>query len=104
MSAVDFESFVRDLARLSGEAILPFFRSSIGVENKAGLGHFDPVTEGDRAGEAAMRQLIKRTFPEHGIVGEEYGEENAGAEHVWVLDPIDGTKAFIAGIPVWGTL
>lgn len=104
MSAVDFESFVRDLARLSGEAILPFFRSSIGVENKAGLGHFDPVTEGDRAGEAAMRQLIRRTFAAHGIVGEEYGEENADAEHVWVLDPIDGTKAFIAGIPVWGTL
>lgn len=104
MSAVDFESFVRDMARLSGEAILPFFRSSIGVENKAGKGLFDPVTEGDRAGEAAMRQLIKRTFPAHGIVGEEYGEENPDAEHVWVLDPIDGTKAFIAGIPVWGTL
>jgi len=104
LSAVDFESFVRDLARQSGEAILPFFRSSIGVENKAGLGAFDPVTEGDRAGEAVMRQLIKRTFPAHGIIGEEYGAENEDAEHVWILDPIDGTKAFIAGIPVWGTL
>jgi myo-inositol-1(or 4)-monophosphatase len=104
VSAVDFESFIRELARVSGEAILPFFRSAIGVENKAGVGLFDPVTEGDRAGEVAMRQLIKRTFPAHGIVGEEYGTDNGEAEHVWVLDPIDGTKAFIAGIPVWGTL
>lgn len=104
MSAVDFESFVRDLARVSGEAILPFFRSSIGVDNKAGKGGFDPVTEGDRAGEAAMRRMIKQAFPAHGIVGEEHGTENADAEHVWVLDPIDGTRAFIAGIPLWGTL
>ncbi len=104
MSAVDFESFVRDLARVSGEAILPFFRSSIGVENKAGKGAFDPVTEGDRAGEAAMRRMIRQTFPAHGIIGEEHGTENAEAEHVWVLDPIDGTRAFIAGIPLWGTL
>ena len=51
-----------------------------------------------------MRQLIKRQFPAHGIVGEEYGAENADAEHCWVLDPIDGTKAFISGLPVWGTL
>ncbi|QCK84430.1 histidinol-phosphatase [Phreatobacter aquaticus] len=104
MSAVDIEAFVHDLARLSGEAILPFFRSAIGVDNKAAPGSFDPVTEGDRAGEAVMRQMIKRTFPAHGIVGEEYGAENEEAEHVWVLDPIDGTRAFIAGIPVWGTL
>lgn len=104
MAAVDFEAFVRELARVSGEAILPFFRTALGVDNKAGKGGFDPVTEGDRAGEAAMRHLIRTTFPGHGIVGEEYGAENETAEHVWVLDPIDGTKAFIAGIPVWGTL
>lgn len=104
MSAVDIEAFVHELARVSGEAILPFFRSSIGVENKALKGRFDPVTEADRAGEAAMRHMIKRVFPAHGVIGEEYGAENADAEHVWVLDPIDGTKAFIAGIPVWGTL
>lgn len=104
MAAVDFEAFVRELARVSGEAILPFFRTALGIDNKAGKGGFDPVTEGDRAGEAAMRHLIRTTFPGHGIIGEEYGAENADAEHVWVLDPIDGTKAFIAGIPVWGTL
>ncbi|WP_439574652.1 histidinol-phosphatase [Phreatobacter sp.] len=104
MAAVDFEAFVRELARVSGEAILPFFRTAMGIDNKAGTGGFDPVTEGDRAGEAAMRHLIRTTFPGHGIIGEEYGAENEDAEHVWVLDPIDGTKAFIAGIPVWGTL
>lgn len=104
MAAVDFEAFVRELARVSGEAILPFFRTALGVDNKAGKGGFDPVTEGDRAGEAAMRRLIRATFPSHGIVGEEYGAENEDAEYVWVLDPIDGTRAFIAGIPVWGTL
>ncbi len=51
-----------------------------------------------------MRQMIKRTFPTHGIVGEEFGAEGADAEYVWVLDPIDGTRAFMAGLPVWGTL
>ena len=51
-----------------------------------------------------MRTLIKRNFPEHGIVGEEYGNERADAEYVWVLDPIDGTKSFISGMPAWGSL
>ena len=62
------------------------------------------MTEADRASEVAMRQLIKRTFPTHGIVGEEFGAEQDDAEYVWVLDPIDGTRAFIAGLPTWGTL
>ena len=62
------------------------------------------MTEADRAGEAVMRRLIKANFPQHGIVGEEFGNENADAEYVWVLDPIDGTKSFIAGFPIWGTL
>lgn len=104
MSLVDLESFVLSLARVSGEAILPFFRSSLGVENKGLKSAFDPVTEADRAGEAAIRHMIKRAFPDHGIIGEEYGSENPDAEYVWVLDPIDGTRAFICGLPVWGTL
>jgi myo-inositol-1(or 4)-monophosphatase len=62
------------------------------------------VTAADRAAESAMRALITRTFPEHGIVGEEYGNERSDAEYVWVLDPIDGTKSFICGMPAWGTL
>lgn len=104
MTAVDFASFVEELATASGHAILPFFRSRIGLEDKSQGAVFDPVTEADRAGEVAMRRLIKQKFPAHGIYGEEYGIENDGAEFVWVLDPIDGTRAFISGIPVWGTL
>ncbi len=104
MPLVDFARFVNELATVSGEAILPFFRSSLAAADKARGGAFDPVTEADRAGEAAMRQLIRRAFPHHGIVGEEFGSERAEAEYVWVLDPIDGTRAFIAGLPTWGTL
>jgi myo-inositol-1(or 4)-monophosphatase len=104
MRLIDFSQFVNELATLSGQAILPFFRSSIAAEDKSRGGAFDPVTEADRAGEAAMRQLIKRTFPTHGIIGEEFGPEKEDAEYVWVLDPIDGTRAFIAGLPTWGTL
>ena len=104
MSAVDFAAFVDDLATVSGTAILPFFRTAIAASDKNRGGAFDPVTEADRAGEAAMRQMIKRAFPSHGIIGEEYGDEGQDREFVWVLDPIDGTKAFISGLPLWGTL
>ncbi len=104
MSLIDFSQFVNELANLSGQAILPFFRTALTADDKSRGGAFDPVTEADRAGEAVMRGLIRRTFPDHGVIGEEYGDENAGAEYVWVLDPIDGTKAFIAGLPLWGTL
>jgi histidinol phosphatase-like enzyme (inositol monophosphatase family) len=104
MALIDFSRFVDELADLSGQAILPFFRSSLHADDKSRGGVFDPVTEADRAGEAAMRHLIKRAFPTHGIIGEEFGAEAADAEYVWVLDPIDGTRAFMAGLPVWGTL
>lgn len=104
MTAVDFEKFVERLADASGEAILPFFRTSLAAEDKAPGGAFDPVTEADRAAEIAMRRLIESTFPSHGIIGEEFGDLRADAEYVWVLDPIDGTKSFICGLPLWGTL
>lgn len=104
MTAVDFSAFVDRLAAASAEAILPFFRTSIGVDDKNRGGAFDPVTAADRAGESAMRALIRETFPGHGIIGEEHGDENSDAEFVWVLDPIDGTRSFILGLPVWGTL
>jgi myo-inositol-1(or 4)-monophosphatase len=104
MTAIDFVAFVDELAAVSGETIRPFFRSALGVENKSRSGGFDPVTQADRAAEAAMRALIKRTFPEHGVVGEELGADRPDAEYVWVLDPIDGTKSFICGLPAWGTL
>ena len=104
MTAIDFAAFVDRLATASGDAILPFFRTSLGIEDKAGSGPFDPVTAADRAAETAMRTLIRQNFPDHGIVGEEFGSERADAEYVWVLDPIDGTKSFITGMPAWGTL
>ena len=104
MAPVDFAAFVDELADVSGEAILPFFRTSLSVDNKAGAGGFDPVTAADRAAEASMRAMIRQNFPKHGIVGEEFGSERGDAEYVWVLDPIDGTKSFICGMPAWGTL
>lgn len=104
MSAVDFEAFVNRLATLSGETIMPFFRTTIAAEDKAHGGAFDPVTEADRSAEIVMRRMIQNTFPDHGIIGEEFGAENPQAEFVWVIDPIDGTKSFICGFPTWGTL
>ncbi|WP_349358283.1 histidinol-phosphatase [Stappia sp.] len=96
-------SFADRLADTAGAAILPHFRADLDVDNKLADG-FDPVTVGDRAGEAAMRALIEAEAPDHGILGEEHGPARLDAEHVWVLDPIDGTRAFICGLPTWGTL
>ncbi len=104
MTVIDFTAFIGQLATTSGKTILPFFRTSLGVENKNAGRDLDPVTEADRAAEAVMRRMIKDSFPQHGIVGEEFGSERADADYVWVLDPIDGTKSFIAGLPIWGTL
>jgi myo-inositol-1(or 4)-monophosphatase len=96
-------AFLDVLADAAAGAIMPYFRVPLSVENKGSEG-FDPVTAADRAGEAAMRKLIGATYPGHGIVGEEYGTERGDAEYVWVLDPIDGTRGFITGVPVWGIL
>jgi myo-inositol-1(or 4)-monophosphatase len=104
MTAVDFTAFVEKLANIAAETVLPFFRTAIAADDKNAGGMFDPVTEADRAAEIAMRRLIQMTFPHHGIVGEEFGSLQSEADYVWVLDPIDGTKSFIAGLPVWGTL
>jgi myo-inositol-1(or 4)-monophosphatase len=104
MTAVDFRAFVDQLAAVAGETILPFFRTALSVRDKGTPGAFDPVTAADHAAETAMRALIRRNFPGHGIVGEELGAEREDAEYVWFLDPIDGTKSFISGMPAWGTL
>ncbi len=97
------QAFLDRLADAAYDSIMPHFRARPDVENKDAAG-FDPVTAADRAAEAAMRRLIAETYPDHGIVGEEFGNERENAEYVWVLDPIDGTRAFITGLPVWGTL
>ncbi|MFG1478505.1 histidinol-phosphatase [Xanthobacter sp. V4C-4] len=104
MTAVAIDDFVHQLATVSGEAILPFFRTSLGVEDKSRGKAFDPVTEADRAAEQVMRRLIREAFPSHGIIGEEFENVAGSSPYVWALDPIDGTKSFIAGLPAWGTL
>jgi histidinol phosphatase-like enzyme (inositol monophosphatase family) len=103
MRPVDLSAFLERLALQSGEAILPFFRTELSVLDKGHDG-FDPVTEADRAAEILIRRLIQATFPTHGIRGEEFDDVNPDAEYQWVVDPIDGTRAFICGLPVWGTL
>jgi len=89
------------LADAAGEAIRPHFRQPLAVDDKPDL---SPVTVADRAAEAVMRQLIAARFPTHGILGEEFGRERESADFTWVLDPIDGTKSFISGVPLFGTL
>jgi histidinol phosphatase-like enzyme (inositol monophosphatase family) len=103
-SALEFSAFAHQLADASGQAILPFFRKAMAVANKAESGRFDPVTEADRAAEAVMRQLIETRYPDHGIFGEEFPDKAPGGPFSWTLDPIDGTRGFITGLPLWGTL
>lgn len=97
-------AFLDTLADASAAVIRPLFRTTLAVDNKLDAGRFDPVTAADRAAEAAMRELIAATYPDHGILGEEFGNERIDADYVWVLDPIDGTRAFICGLPTWATL
>lgn len=89
------------LADAAGAIARRYFRTSFAVDDKEDL---SPVTIADREAEATMRDLIARTFPTHGIIGEEHGIDRAGADHIWVLDPIDGTKSFITGRPLFGSL
>lgn len=98
----EFLLFAHKLCEAASRATLPLFRNLSGVENKLRDG-FDPVTEADRAAEAAIRALIETHYPSHAITGEEY-EAKAGDDFEWVIDPIDGTRAFMSGIPTWGTL
>lgn len=104
MHPIELTEFLDELAEASGAAILPFFRTQMTVTDKSGPGAFDPVTEADRAAELVIRRKIQVRFPDHGILGEEFGSDRTDAEFVWVIDPIDGTRAFICGLPVWGTL
>jgi len=97
-----FLAFAQRLADAAGEVIRPYFRKPLVVDDKADL---SPVTAADRQAEEIMRALIEAHYPEHGILGEEFGRvRDDDAEYVWVLDPIDGTKSFISGVPLFGTL
>ena len=90
-----------ELARLTGDIALGFYRSRLSVETKL---DGSPVTEADRGAEQAARDWVRRYFPEDGFLGEEFGEERAGSQRRWIIDPIDGTKSFIHGVPLWGSL
>jgi myo-inositol-1(or 4)-monophosphatase len=104
-AAVDltpYRTFLTELAVESGEFIRPYFANpALAVEIKS---DDSPVTAADKGAEQLLRTMIAKKFPAHGVIGEEFGEDRPGAEFVWVLDPIDGTKAFITGVPLWGTL
>ena len=102
MEPRDFIPFMTELAERSGEFIRPLFLNPVvAVETKSDN---TPVTIADRGAEELMRRMISERFPGHGIIGEEFGSERADAEWVWVLDPVDGTRSFAAGCPLFGTL
>src|SRR6185312_4099005 len=100
----ELDRFLVELNRASAAAILPLFRADHGLVDKGGARGFDPVTDADKGAERAIRALIAERYPDHGVIGEEYGEDRPAAEFVWVLDPVDGTRAFIAGLPLWCVL
>ena len=102
MDLAPYRTFLVELARRSGDFLRPLAADSgLAVETKADN---SPVTAADRGAEELLRGLIARKFPDHGIIGEELGPDRPDAEWVWMLDPIDGTKSFITGVPLWGTL
>ena len=91
------------LADRSGAVILPHFRSGGTIDHKGG-DLFDPVTAADRSAEMAIREALAELHPSHGIIGEEFGALRGDADYCWIVDPIDGTRAYIVGQPLWGTL
>merc|ERR1719199_507372 len=103
----EYAAFAEELADVARKEILPYWRKPIEAESKIEPGRprpESPVTIADRNAESAMRKLIEERYPAHGIYGEEFGNVRGDAEFCWVLDPIDGTKSFITGKPLFGTL
>jgi len=92
---------VQEVARRTGSVALRHFRSALAVESKT---DGSPVTIGDRSAEETARQWIMQRFPDDGILGEEYGAHQPAAKRRWLIDPIDGTKTYVRGVPLWGTL
>ena len=95
--------FAQALANAAAGEILPWFRRNAAVDVKDGP-VWDPVTEGDRAGERIIRAMIEERYPDHAIHGEEYGIKEGRSGFTWILDPVDGTRAFVCGMPTWSTL
>jgi histidinol phosphatase-like enzyme (inositol monophosphatase family) len=103
LDATAVEHTLMEAAAAGAAQSLPLFRTPLDVDNKWTVG-FDPVTRADRDAETAIREVIARRFPDHGIVGEEWDAKPGDGPFRWIIDPIDGTRAFITGVPVWGTL
>lgn len=99
----EITQFLNELCDLAQVETMTRFRTSLDITNKLDAG-FDPVTQADRAAETVIRKRILERFPDHGVLGEEHGSVNANADYLWIIDPVDGTKAFISGLPTWGTL
>jgi histidinol phosphatase-like enzyme (inositol monophosphatase family) len=99
-----FADFALQAARDAGDAILPHFRVSIDIEDKGGARGYDPVTAADRAAETAIRDAVRKRYPDHGLEGEEHGRAPGNSRYTWVIDPIDGTRSFILGLLHWATL
>jgi histidinol phosphatase-like enzyme (inositol monophosphatase family) len=104
MNHREFADFACTLANAARRVTLPAAGGRAAAEDKNASGAFDPVTEADRGAEQAMRALIEAAFPDHGIAGEEFPEKAGAGAFGWSLDPIDGTRAFICGLPSWTTL
>lgn len=100
----DLLGLAHELADRSRAVILPYFRKRLDVTDKGGAFGFDPVTKADQAAERAIAKMIRARAPDHGFLGEEFGAERAHAPYRWIVDPIDGTRSFIIGAPMWGTL
>ncbi len=96
--------FGHDVLAEAGEIAARYFRHQVVIANKRGDDGFDPVTEADRGVEARIRERIAERYPDHGVVGEEYGASSGSSSWSWIVDPIDGTRAFVMGLPVWGCL
>ena len=99
----ELEEFALELAHTAGGIARAYFRSPLSIENKEEDG-FDPVTAADRAIEHVLRTAILERFPDHGIVAEEEGDHTSESPYTWYVDPIDGTRSFMMGSPLWGTL
>ncbi|GHF11226.1 histidinol-phosphatase [Kordiimonas sediminis] len=102
-TADELADFAEKLADAASDVTMKWFRKKVDIVNKEDE-HFDPVTVADRDAETAIRALIEQHYPDHGIIGEEHGIKEANSAFTWVLDPVDGTRAFISGLPTWGTL
>lgn len=100
----EFLAFAHRLADLSQAVVMPHFRNLQHVEDKSGGKNYDPVTTADTHAEEVIRAEVAKTWPDHAVQGEEFGASASDAEYCWLVDPIDGTRPFIMGLPVWGTL